>query len=364
MVSLLPQGRRARQSAAPRSRNPSSIPLWTYTVTSPADGLTYTGKMVGASPYFNGARTTNVPTVVIPLIIKMPDGGVYDPTASDRCTTWGNSITQVLASPIFQPSFYTMKGINMGTGQYIDEFQRGNFYNANVSATGDSYHTVLSPVTTLAAQTISIPNNQGTSMFLGGCALVGIMDLGTFDSIISNSLIPSLTAQGLLDQSSFPIFIIHDVVMGNPGTDISSHCCVIGYHSALGTSSGVQTYAVADFDTSRTFQNPDIQPLSHEVGEWMDDPYGTNPTPKWGHIGQVINCQGNLEVGDPLSGIPPALYQTNGNYGVTMSNGHTYYPQDLAFFSWFYRQSPSLGVGGVYSAASTLLSPPFSICQG
>ena len=28
----------------------------------------------------------------------------------------------------------------------------------------------------------------------------------------------------------------------------------------------------------------------------------TNPTPKWGHIGQVSGCQSNLEVGDPLSG--------------------------------------------------------------
>jgi hypothetical protein len=29
-------------------------------------------------------------------------------------------------------------------------------------------------------------------------------------------------------------------------------------------------------------------------------------------------------------------------------NGFKYHPQELAFFSWFYRQHPSLGVNGWY----------------
>ena len=56
-------------------------------------------------------------------------------------------------------------------------------------------------------------------------------------------------------------------------------------------------------------------------------------------IGQVSGCQTNFEVGDPLSGTTFA--DTVGSF--------TYHPQELAFFSWFYHSSPSLGVNGWYS---------------
>ena len=87
----------------------------------------------------------------------------------------------------------------------------------------------------------------------------------------------------------------------------------------------------------------DISALSHEVGEWQNDPNTVNPTPAWGHIGQVTGCQSNLEVGDPLSG-------TTFNDAL---GGFTYHPQELAFFSWFYHQKPSLGVNGWYSDQGT-----------
>jgi hypothetical protein len=81
----------------------------------------------------------------------------------------------------------------------------------------------------------------------------------------------------------------------------------------------------------------------------MDDPSGTNPTPPWGHVGQVpTSCQANLEVGDPLTGH---------NLAVTAANGITYHPQELTFFSWFYRQKPSIGVNGGYSLADTFTAP-------
>ena len=58
---------------------------------------------------------------------------------------------------------------------------------------------------------------------------------------------------------------------------------------------------------------------------------------------QVSGCQANLEVGDPLSGT---------TFNDTL-NGFTYHPQELAFFSWFYHQSPSLGVNGWFSDQDT-----------
>ncbi len=70
------------------------------------------------------------------------------------------------------------------------------------------------------------------------------------------------------------------------------------------------------------------------MAEWQNDPSTVNPTPAWGHIGQVTGCQSNLEVGDPLSGTSTTI----------KLGGFTYHPQELAFFSWFYHQKPSLGV--------------------
>jgi hypothetical protein len=52
-------------------------------------------------------------------------------------------------------------------------------------------------------------------------------------------------------------------------------------------------------------------------------------------------------VGDPLS-------------GTTFTDrvgGFTYHPQELAFFSWFYHQKPSLGVNGWYSDQGTFTAP-------
>jgi len=37
--------------------------------------------------------------------------------------------------------------------------------------------------------------------------------------------------------------------------------------------------------------------------------------------------------------------------------GFTYHPQELAFFSWLYHQSPSPGVHGWYSDQGTFTTP-------
>jgi hypothetical protein len=149
-----------------------SIPLWDYNVTSPLNGHAYSGTMVGRSPFFHGARTTNIPAIVVPLIIKFSDGSVFDPTATDsNCSPAGTPLDLTQNSPIFVPVDITMNGVDMGVTQYADAFQRANFWN-NVSVTGDRYHTMLSPLTTLAAITVKVPAASG-SVFsdtqFGGC---------------------------------------------------------------------------------------------------------------------------------------------------------------------------------------------------
>jgi len=339
---------RSAVGANASTASPSTIPTWSYSIVAPKDGKTYTGTMVGANPFFNGARTIKIPTFVIPLIVVMPDGSRFDPTATDGCERGLTTANALIGSPIFQNYSFNMNGINIGSGQYIDEFQRANFFDADVLVTGDSYHNVLNPVTVLAPITVNIPANKGASWSLGGCANLGVVDFSVFSSIVSNTLIPSLGSRGV-GTTSFPFFLLRNVVMGDPGDSPYSSCCVIGYHGAQGFP--VQTYAVADLDSTGVLGAHDISATSHEVGEWMDDPFGTNPTPNWGHTGQVSGCQNNLEVGDPLSG------STFNSAGINMPNGITYHPQQLAFFSWFYGQIPSLGAGGMYSDAGVFSGP-------
>ena len=134
----------------------------------------------------------------------------------------------------------------------------------------------------------------------------------------------------------------------------SLKCCILGYHGAFGFP--VQTYAPLDFDTSGIFGGriEDTSIMAHEVGEWMDDPFGSNPTRAWGHVGQVGGRQNNREVGDPLTG-------TN-IHTVTVPNGYTYHLQELSLFSWFYG-APSIGAGGLFSDNGTFKTDAGPVCQ-
>jgi hypothetical protein len=107
----------------------------------------------------------------------------------------------------------------------------------------------------------------------------------------------------------------------------------------------VQTYSPFQYDTAGFFGTGglDTDIMSHEINEWQDDPLGNNPTPAWGHVGQVSGCQTNLEVGDPLTGT---------NLPVIKLLTLPYHLQELGFYSWFYG-GPSIGAGGKYSDHGT-----------
>lgn len=76
-------------------------------------------------------------------------------------------------------------------------------------------------------------------------------------------------------------------------------------------------------------------------------PICEHSAPLWGNIGQVVGCQNNLEVGDPLSG---TLFAT-----LTI-NGADYHMQELAHFDWFFG-TPSTAAGGLYSNNGTFTTP-------
>ena len=175
----------------------------------------------------------------------------------------------------------------------------------------------------------------------GAAGAEGSVSSVEFDSLIEKSLIPQLSAY--FNPGDLALFISYDVVFGG----------AYGYHNAYKTARGVQTFTVSAYlDVGGSA--PNVEVLSHEMAEFLDDPFVNNPTPAWGHTGQVSGCQANLEVGDPLTGL---------SFGsVRMPNGFTYTVQDLTFFSWFYRGVPSFALDGRYTMFN-YLSGPQPVCR-
>jgi hypothetical protein len=350
----------------------TTVPMFGYTFTASRDSLQHTGVMIGRSPFAHGARTIDIKTVLIPVVFKLKDQAnnsvtdTFDPTATDAtCSPHGKPFTLVQDSPVLVPVDFTMPGsggINVGTGQYIDEFQRASFWS-NVMVTGDRFHNVLSPVSLAPTQTLTLTTSQGLgyqkNQFGGSpCGPLGVIDAGFWDPALNGvnspgeaqTLIASLTTAGTISPTTLPIFVFYNVVIA-VGTSPFSNCCILGYHSSQGTP--VQTFSVADYESTQLFApGEDISALSHEIGEWMDDPLGNNFVPVWGHIGQVSGCQNNLEVGDPLSGT---------QFPSIALSGMTYHPQELAFFSWF-MGTPSLGVDSDFSDNATFTSDAGALC--
>jgi hypothetical protein len=326
-----------------------TIPIWDYSIVA-YDGITYQGTMVGRSPFFHGHRITTVPTYLIPLKLTFEDTGtVFDASAPDFCAPGGVSVsTIVVDSPIFQTSDFIMNGVDVGSAQYLDAFQRASFWT---DVSGTPYHTVFSTApTVLPALSVSVPAVDGFTNF-GVCGPFGEMDIGWWDDYLQTTLIPSLAAQGV-GPANFPQFVSDSVFESENGA-----CCALGYHNAFLNNGTFQSYSMNAYDTSGA-TGSDISVMSHEVAEWMDDPGTNNPTPAWGQEGQVYAsppdppaCQANLEVGDPLS---PGFFTPTNPFSVTL-NGNTFTLQELAFYSWYFGQSPSLGAGGGYSDNGTFI---------
>ncbi len=350
-----------------------TLPLWTYFTESSRDHNGYSGVMVGRDP-FHGGGSVSVPTYIVPLIIRTNTIGTgitaqgiittkagvttFNPTLADKsCLTAPNDVPLTLfeASPLFQKyATFDFGGTVVGETQYADAFQRANFWEVDDH---DSYHVLLGPMKTLSAVVINVPAADGTTLpasLTGTCATEGIVDINWFDAYLDNTVLPALASQGV-NASNFPIFLVHDVVWASPPTNLND-CCYIGYHGYSGFP--IQTYSPLDFDTNAGFfVSPEIRDSyvpAHEIAEWMNDPFVDNPTPPWGHVGQVGGCQGNLEVGDPLTGSP--------GIPIAGSNGFTYHLQELAFFSWFFGE-PSIGIHHWYSDNDTFTTDAGPPCQ-
>ena len=333
MFAVIPRANGTEAVAQPDVQ----VPIWTGTFKF--NNQTFTYHMVGTDPSL-GSATSNIPVVIVPLKFHFTDGTNLS-ASQTVCGDTKNTKYRVKNSPIIKNAAFSPGGTNVGTTQYVDAYQRANFWNF-VSTTAPNYHVKLSPVTMKPLQTINV-GASGTTV-AGPCARIGEVDINFFDNIAMN-----LLTQLNIPANTLPLFLSYNTFWTSGG------CCILGYHST--NNAGTQAYAVAAYSDPGIFSKPgirDIHALSHEVGEWMDDPLipSVNIVPAWGHIGQVSGCQNNLENGDPVTGSA---------FDVTLG-GFTYHPEDLVFLPWFARVSPSTSVNGWYTFLNAFAAPQ-AVCH-
>ena len=325
-----------RDPNAPAPAQPDvQVPIWTGTFSFGGQNFTY--HMVGTDPKA-GSATSNIPLVIIPLKFKFSDGTALSATQT-VCGDVKNTKFRVKNSPMLKKVAFTPGGTNVGTTQYFDAFQRANFWS-DVSTTSPNYHVMLSPVQMKPLQTINVGANGSTQA--GPCARIGKVDINFFDNIAMN-----LLTQLAIPANTLPLFLDYNTFWTSGGG-----CCILGYHST--NNAGTQAYAVAAYSDPGIFSVPiqDIHALSHEIGEWGDDPLipSMNIVPAWGHVGQVGGCQNNLETGDPVTGKA---------FTVAMGGTFpfTYHPEDLVFLPWFARITPSTSVNGWFTFLNGFAAP-------
>ena len=288
----------------------ATTPLQTWNGSFSYQGTTYNYNMVGTAPSTGASTTVQVEIIPLKIVIagKGRNGGAtYDPA---KVLSNGNSvITNTVQSPLFSGIPFTSGGVSMGNTQYIDAYQRANFWGTVQSHTG--YHLLLGGPTVLPEQTLSPPSRSGKTGSVFGFT-AGLVDINWFDSQV-HTLMTNLH----ITPNTLPIFLTYDVYLTQNG-----QCCIGGYHSSTGLLSAPQSYAHATYVDHPTFSQ-NVSALSHEIGEWADDPL-------------VVNINGNntpcgiLENGDPLENTA-----NFGDFPFTGSNGFSYELQDLVTLPYF-----------------------------
>ena len=300
---------------ATKDQTPAT-PLTTWNGTFTYQSKTYKYNMVGTAP--STGTATHVPVFIIPVALQYKSGTTtttFSPAAKQ--SNGASSVANTVNSPIFKDmDWIAGDGVtDLGTTQYEDAFQRGNFWGQVSAAPG--YHVLLGAPKVLPLQTYVVPPADGSVGNEFGVK-VGLADINWFDSTIIQPLLTKYAAE--IKPTTLPIFMTYNVYL------TEGECCIGGYHSAT----GIQAYSMFTYIGTPGAFSQDVGALSHEAGEWLDDPLVVNTN------GNVIdskcaqvNGSDILEVGDPE--------EVDANYGdfPYTFNGFTYHLQDLVYLEYF-----------------------------
>ena len=373
----------------------TTIPHWTFQYTDPTNGMTYPITMVGTDPRQGGSTTIH--TVIIPLKMNFVAAGqdpsslvgqgyaAFQPQFVNHTFDGTSKLAQTEASPVFKDTVYPTD-LGGDTGQLGDVYMRAQF-NKRAS----DYHVKLDYMVA-PTQTLDVPATKGiayerpvsewrrTNGYPANPDYTGLADINWFSTQLQ-SLMGSLQ----ISPTTVPIFLTDNVLLYFPHTSIGyTNCCVLGYHGASmpvghGTGTingqgkqGVQTFMytayvtpgtysgfLSDYTGSRSVPAPtrglsDIHALSHEVSEFLDDPFTNNAVQPWiVASAPQYGCTGVLEVGDPVVGV---WFPLSGN-NLDARNSGMWHPEDEVFAQWFGRGGVEPVLGSSWDGRFTFMGP-------
>lgn len=356
--------------------NARTVPHFTFNYTDPTNHQTYPITMVGTDPRVGG--TTIVHTVIIPFNMTFVAAGQntsawndagyagYRAVPVNHTFDGLSKVNATLASPAFTPTGFQP---DMGgeIAQLGDEFMRVQF-----NKIASDYHVLLKNDAVLPTENINVPADMGIA-YVRPAAAWRVANLGVAPDYTGTADVQwfSSRVQEAINKNHVPPDVLPIVVTDNVLLYIGylnyTNCCILGYHGAgaqqpnaptLGNVSGggkqaVPTYAYAAYTTPGTYSgyladytNPnrtsprptrglaDIHALSHEISEWLDDPFTNNAVQPWlTPTAPQYGCTGVLEVGDPIVGV---WFPLSGNNYNANSQGQ-WHPEDEVLAQWFGR---------------------------
>jgi len=333
--------------AAGGAATPGVLPTWSSSVS--VGGQLYQPIYVGTDPQ-QGSQTSVVTVNVVPVRIVLNDGTVFDPTwprLRGRRAFGQSALQATLASPIFQPANFTLGGVAYGAGvQYGDALMRASWWST-VSSAAPAWHVKLQyavqPVLTLNAY----DGNGVYGALSTAHRRLALVDLNWFGNQV-DAIIQSA------DPSTLLLFLMDQVELCGDGTTCGPGQGFLGLHGAQGNGSGGTAYVFASyFDAGSWDWVNDVSVISHEVAEFLNNPYGGNNAPLWpfGQIGSQPVCLDELEVGDPIENLHGTVWAPSATFSVP-TLWKAYSMQNEALVPWFL---PPAAYSGPYTLAP--LSP-------
>jgi hypothetical protein len=316
--------------------------------------------MVGKDPARK--QTTTIPTQYIPMSFFFDE--FVDQNGNNIVIDTTVINDQIANSPLFDSSQFAT-----GFTQFEDAVMRAEFFplfpKASDNEGNDTYHVLLGRPKTLLPVTVEVPPGSSILLQAPDGNLATIIDINFIVSQLN-----TLVQTEPITVNAIPIFLTRNALYGDFAKQKPVDCCIGGFHTAfethqVGNDIFVQTFDFAaslDADIADLiFGDPtifaDIFPLSHELGETLNDSFVNNVTLSYQIPGAPPGaCQIGLEVGDIIENLPNPTQPI-------MLHGFTYHPQTLALLQWFEGKTPSDASNGDYSFPDpTLLTSPLMAC--
>jgi len=349
---LQSQGAQPRFEAATRLSNAAriavqqgrifSVPHFTGSFAWQGNAYPYT--MVGTRPQTGG--TTEIPTQIIPISMFFEE--YADENGQPLVLDPAPILSRVQSSPNFHNANY-----QTGFTQFADAVQRAQF----AATANPDWHTLLGKPQLLQSLRIDVPpgfakvfHNRSTGV------TYAVVDSAFFISHL-NTIIQLETN---MRPDALTIALTSNVLLA-PQSDLK-RCCLLGFHTSfdvgeLAQVKFVQTFIWASWMDAGILGSSvaDVTAMSHEVSEWMNNPFGSNFVPAW-QVPGGAGCQNNLETADPLAGMP------NAGFPVPI-DGFTYHPHNQVMLQWFERGTTSDAFEGAFSFPDqTLVTGPAQAC--